>query len=159
MAIRHLENINALSVKIFWACLDKVNDLSGKFQMDIGPLPKKTIEQLKAAGFKNFKEDAADSKTKGERGTYVTLKSATNEYIRLLDKDGNRLNLNEVSIGNGTSAHVAIHPYAYDAKGKNPAGVGLGIDTIKILNLVEVPKYDPFADEDGGSESSDSPAF
>ena len=149
MSFRTFDSINALSVKLFWTCFDKVNIVSEKYSVDVGPLSKKTIEQLKAVGFKNFKEDTIDSKTKGERGTFVTLKSKTNEYIRLIDKDGNKLDHKTMKIGNGTTAHVAIRPYEYPAKGKNPAGVGLGTDTVKILNLIEPPKTDPFADEEG----------
>ena len=156
MATRKHNKISLFNVKVWWWNLNRMNEMAGKYTVDIGPLGAKEIEQLKAVGIK-LNKDKDDSKTKGERGTYLTLKTKDNAYIRLTDKDNTVLDITTTEVGNGSLCHVQIQPF--DWVFKTTSGVGAGPDTIKIINLIAPPKTDPFADAPSDSGAGEDAPF
>lgn len=125
----------------FWAHIQKPNELSGKFQIDVGNLDAATVKSLQAIG--------ARVHNKGDdRNDYVTAKSS---FIpNIVDAKRNPLPAGTL-IGNGSKVNVLLAPYAYDFKGKK--GVGLGLNGIQVLQLVSFKKEEAdgsgFKDEDG----------
>lgn len=106
---------------VFWAYLDKENDLSGKFQVDLSQLSDAAVDKLTEEGLSVMNKS-------DERGSYVTSKS---KYpIFAYDKDGNRIT---DPIGNGSTATVLVEPYPWKFKGKE--GVSLSIVKLRIDDL------------------------
>ena len=124
-----------------WAHLAKPNEMSGKFQVDVCQLDKDTVKQLKALGL-----EVQDGKAKGKegKGFYVTPKAT--RPVTIVDAKKNSIDVAE-SIGNGTTAKVAIRAFDYNYKGKS--GVGAGLQAIQIIELVEYSQSSMFDEEDG----------
>ena len=58
-----------VATTLYWAQTNQVNDLSGKYQVNLGQLSEKAVEALTANGI--------DVKNKGdEQGYFITVKSA-----------------------------------------------------------------------------------
>lgn len=117
--------------KIMWAHLDKENEMSGKYQLDICQLDDADAKLLEAAGL-DVKEGGEKKPT---HGRYVTPKATRQVTVVDANKDawddlGN--------IGNETEAKVCIRAYDYNYNGKK--GVAAGLQAVQVLNHV---KYDP----------------
>jgi hypothetical protein len=111
---------------IFWAQLNRKNELSGKYQVDLGCLSDKAVEALENLG--------VDVHNKGDdRGNFVTCKSTN--AIRAYDPDNNEYDLEDVSIGNGSKA-IAVVGY-YEWTFKNKKGRSANLKRLKVTELVE----------------------
>lgn len=125
------------SIKIkcetFWAQLDKMNDMSGKYQVNLGKLSDKAVEALEGLGLSvNEKEDM---------GKFIVCKS--NSPMRAYDTDNDQIT---EKIGNGSKAKAIVKPYDWsykNKKGKSPSLVKL-----VITDLVEYVPADNAIEDD-----------
>ena len=126
-----------VACELHWPFLNKPNDMSGKYQVDIGKLSSKAVDALSAMSIQvNNKGDA--------RGNYVTVKSNNPIIPAFSGIDA----VDSSLIGNGTKANAAIKPYGWDFKGKT----GISPSLAKLL-ITEVAVYDK--DGDGGGINMD----
>ena len=118
-----------------WANTNRVNDMSGKFQIDCTNLSEEAVKAVEAVGGAvRSRED------KPEKGNYFTAKS--NYEIPVVDTSGNEI---KEAIGNGSKGHIIIQPYPWTFRGKS--GIGLGASKVVVTTLVHY--------EDGGEEVDD----
>lgn len=125
------------SIKIkcetFWAQLDKMNDMSGKYQVNLGKLSDKAVEALEGLGLSvNEKEDM---------GKFIVCKS--NSPMKAYDTDNDQIT---EMIGNGSKAKAIVKPYDWtykNKKGKSPSLVKL-----VITDLVEYVPADNDIEDD-----------
>ena len=115
---------DAVKVKadIMWAYLDKVNDMSGKFQVDLCNLSDKAADALQDIGLEvKFKEG---------KGKYITCKSTRPIYA--FDDGGSQI---DVQVGNGSKgvALVGTYSWAYQKK----KGVSPALKRLVITDMLE----------------------
>lgn len=121
-----MENAKPIKVKakLFWANLAKENEMSGKFQVDVGDLSPAAVKALETLGL--------DVRTKGDdRGFFLTCKS--NHPIKAYNEDGSEI-VGKL-VGNGSEAVVVIGSYAWQFKNKK--GTSASLKKLTITNLVE----------------------
>ena len=130
-------NTEAVKVKaeVMWAFLNKPNEMSGKFQVDLCNLSDKAVGALEEMGI--------EVKTKEGKGAYVTSKST--RPIAAYD-DGGSLLEGDI-LGNGSKAAAIITPYAWSFKGKK--GVSPSLRKMVITELV------PYTGGGGGAFDED----
>ena len=133
--------------KAEWASVFEPNELSGKYQVDICNLDKKTVKELESVGI--------DVKTgegeKAEKGRYIIAKSA--KYPpKIVDNRGDVIDAT-VLIGNGSQIKASIRPYEWNFKGK--AGVGAGLNSLMVTSLVEYGGLDDLDPEDDGEDNDE----
>lgn len=110
-----------IKATIAWAQLEEVNDMSGKFQVDLTQLSDGAVEALESAGISvNFKED---------RGSYITCKSSRPIYAKGQDGES----LRGIKIGNGSLGVGVITPYSWTFKKKE--GVSPSLEKLVITDL------------------------
>jgi hypothetical protein len=117
------EAIKPVKIKgtAFWACLDKVNTISGNYQLDIGELSEAAVKALEEMGITALHKE--------QQGFYITCKS---QYtIFAVDPDGYRIT---DKVGNGSKVIALIVPY--DWKFKNKKGVSASLKKRVITELV-----------------------
>lgn len=123
-----------VSCELHWPFLNKQNDMSGKYQVDISKLSSKAVDVLSSMGI--------EARNKGDdRGNYITVKSVNPIHPAFGGIDA----VDSSLIGNGTKANAAIKPYHWDFKGKTGTSPSLA----KLL-VTEVAVYD----KDGGAGDS-----
>lgn len=109
---------------VMWAFLNKQNDMSGKYQVDLCHLSDKAVTALEDLGLKvNNKED---------KGFFITCKS--NHPIKAYDDKGHEM-APDVSVGNGSEVVATVGFYEWSFKGKK--GVSPSLKKLKIAKLVE----------------------
>jgi hypothetical protein len=143
---------NVLRGEIFWPCLRKPNDLSGKIQYDLGNMDADSLKLLKAHGI--------PTKTKGDdRGAFITVKGSPEYPPKVMDSQRNPLS-EPVSLGNGTKVKVPFKTYEWTFKGKSGTGVGIG--EIMVLKMVTYQGSgdgdDALAEEDGYVSAAAQPS-
>lgn len=109
-------------VTLMWACLQKPNDLSGKYQVDLILDNDQANEVQKELGL-----EIREGKDKGK---FVTAKSKYE--IKALDLKGNPI---QGLVGNGSKANLFLN--SYDWTFKNKKGKSPGIVKLVITDLVE----------------------
>ena len=117
-----------LKCTLRWSNLYNINEMSGKYQVDLCNLSTKAVEALAKEGI----EAKESGKSDDERGVYITCKSTY--PIATFDADGDEIS-SALKVGNGTTAEATIKPYAWDFKGKK--GVSATISHLKITKLIE----------------------
>jgi hypothetical protein len=125
---KEVDMTDAVKVKadVFWCQHDKVNEMSGKFQLNLCNLSDAAVDALERMGISvQVGEDG-----KASMGKYITCKSTT--PIRVHDADGNQLN---EKIGNGSKAKALITSYEWTYKNKK--GVSPSLKKLVITDLVE----------------------
>jgi hypothetical protein len=127
MALRNKQTLfqGPVNCEVFWANLNKENEMSGKFQYDLANLSGPAVAKLSELGIK--------VRNKGdERGDFVTSKSLY--PIKTTDKDGLALDPG-VLVGNGSKATAAIRVIS----GENSFGHQVFVETFKlqINDLIE----------------------
>lgn len=120
----------------FWANLNKPNDLSGKYQVDIGHLSQAAIERLESEGIE-VKED--DKGGDDNKKSYITCKSTY--PIKVYTKEGDEI---DVIVGNGSKVEAVINPYEWSFKNKK--GVSPGILKFVVVDLNEYQSATSFED-------------
>ena len=121
MSDREQVNIRAT---VMWAQLNRENDMSGKFQVDLTQLSDGAVEALEGLGIEvGFNE---------EKQHFITCKST--RPIRARDADGAVMDA-ETKIGNGSQAVARVSGYEWKFKGKK--GTSPSLDRFIITDLVE----------------------
>ena len=113
-----------IATTLNWAFLDKVNGLSGKYQVDLSELSPAAVEAVEMLGI--------PVGNKADKGDYITAKSTL--PIRVYDT--NSQEIKGVTVGNGTKATVVLSGYEW----RNPAGkkgVSATLHKIVITDMVE----------------------
>jgi hypothetical protein len=126
-----------VNTTIYWANLATKNEMSGKYQVDLGNLSEGAVEALQQRGIvaktKPFKEDAPDM------GQFVTCKSVN--PIRAYNTAGDEIS---ELVGNGSTAKVALGYYDW----KSPAGkAGRSASILKLI-VTELEVYESVDDMD-----------
>lgn len=114
-----------IRAEIMWPYLDRVNDYTGKYQVDLANLSDAATRALEELGISVHNKDG--------KGNYITCKST--KPIFAYDKSGEQLD--GVPIGNGSKAvaMVSFFDWSYGAKkGRSPA--------LKKLVIEELVHYD-----------------
>ena len=112
-----------IKADVMWAQLDKVNEMSGKFQINLCNLSEAAVVALEEMGITVPEKEG--------QGRYITCKSSI--PIKAFDNDG--VELTGVKIGNGSKAKAIIT--AYEWKYKNKKGVSPSLKKLVITDLVE----------------------
>ena len=115
---------DAVKVKadIMWAYLDKVNDMSGKFQVDLCNLSEKAAEALQDLGLEvKFKEG---------KGKYITCKST--RPIHVYDDGGSQI---EAQVGNGSKGVALVGTYSWSYQKKQ--GTSPALKRLVITDMLE----------------------
>ena len=120
-----MDNLVKFKCDLMWAQLDKVNDMSGKFQCDLANLSDKAVQALEAIGLEPRKRE-----DKPEKGWFLTVKS--NYAIQPYDKEGNEI---KDTVGNGSKAVALIKPYSWTWKNKK--GISPSLRKLIITDLIE----------------------
>jgi len=117
-------NTNAIKLKadVMWAFLNKPNEMSGKYQVDLCNLSEKAVCALEEMGI--------EVKSKEGKGAYITCKST--RPIAAYDDGGSQIEGD--ILGNGSKAAVIITPYAWSFKGKK--GVSPSLRKMVVTHLV-----------------------
>ena len=122
-----------IKADVYWAQLNKINEMSNKYQVNLCNLSDAAVEALEAMGVSvNIGEDK-----KADMGRFITCKS--NNPIRAYDTDGDEIS---ELIGNGSKAKAVVGSYEW--KYKNKKGISPSLKKLVITNLVEYAS-------DGGS--------
>jgi hypothetical protein len=122
-----------VACELHWPFLNKPNEMSGKYQVDIGKLSSKAVDALSAMSIQ--------VRNKGDdRGNYVTVKSKNPIMPAFSGMDA----VDSSLIGNCSKANAAIQPYDWDFKGKK----GISPSLAKLL-ITEVAVYDKAGDGGG----------
>ncbi len=124
-----------LSGTAFWSHHSKVNEMSGKYQIDLS-VDEVNKKLLESKGIK-IKNKDADLKEKGRalQGNFVTLVS---KFIPTVIDAKKQIINDPILIGNGSQVNIKTHSYDWSFKGKT--GKSLGLDVIQIKTLVSVEK-------------------
>jgi len=113
-----------IKADVMWAFLDRQNDMSNKYQVDLCNLSPAAVGALEDLGINvNSKEG---------KGFYITCKS--NNPIRAY-MDGEELT--GVSVGNGSKAVAVVAPYSWEWKNKKGVSPSLRKFTITDLEVYE----------------------
>lgn len=122
---------------LYWAQLTKVNDMSGKYQVNLCNLSDAACTALEEMGITvNVGEDK-----KEEMGRYITCKS--NNPYKAYNEDGEEI---ETLIGNGSKAKamVGFYPWTY----KNKKGISPSLGKLVVTDLVAYTAGDMGDDDD-----------
>ena len=113
----------AIQIKadVMWAQPEQVNEMSGKYQVDLCNLSEAAVNALERNG--------VDVKFKDDKQSYITCKSK--HPIRAKDVDG--ASLEGMKIGNGSKAVANIGFYSWKFKGKE--GVSPSLNNFVITEL------------------------
>lgn len=120
-----------IKADVMWAYLDKQNDMSGKYQVDLANLSDAAVNALEDMGLKVNQREG--------KGFFITCKST--QPIKAFDKSGDTIE--GVSIGNGSKAIalVSYYDWSYGAKkGKSPSLKKLVIDELVTYEGAEAPE-------------------
>jgi len=133
------DNSKRVKVKadVYWCQNNKVNDMSGKYQLNLCNLSDAAVDALEAMG---ISVQTGEDK-KAEQGRYITCKSQS--PIKVFDADGDLI---EEAIGNGSKAKALVG--AYEWSYKNKKGISPSLGKIVITGLVEFGAESSLDDED-----------
>ena len=121
---------------VFWAQLNKVNEMSGKFQLNLCNLSYAAVSALEELGISVLE----DKEKKADMGRYITCKSE--KPMKAFDVDGDEITEN---IGNGSKAKALISCYSWTYKNKK--GVSPSLKKLVVTDLIEYA--------DGGLKADD----
>ncbi|MEK9695778.1 MAG: hypothetical protein VW270_08430 [Candidatus Poseidoniales archaeon] len=131
-----MENTQRVKIKadVMWAYLDRQNEMSGKYQVDLCNLSDAAVQALEDMGL--------TVRQKEDKGYFITCKS--NNPIKPLDNKGDTIE--GVSVGNGSKA-VALVGF-YEWTWKNKQGVSPSLKKLVIDKLETYEGAEPVADTD-----------
>ena len=125
-----------ISGKAFWTKLNRKDEYSDKYQLDVGDLSEKSKEVLTSHGvkLKNKNDD---------RGEFITAR--TQYLVSVIDSDKKVID-SDTLIGNGSSVRVKVdfnktHPFV------EKYGTSMYLKKVQVTELVEYGK-DDFDDDD-----------
>jgi len=122
------EEKKAIKIKadVFWCQHNKVNDMSGKFQLNLCNLSDAAVEALEDMG---ISVQTGEDK-KADMGKYITCKSE--KAIRVFDTDNDEIT---EAIGNGSKGKALVSTYSWTYKNKK--GISPSLKKLVITDLVE----------------------
>ena len=126
-----------INADVFWAQLDKINDMSGKYQVNLCNLSEGAAAALESMGL-SIQED---SEKKAELGKYITCKS--NKPILAFDFDGEELH---TLIGNKSRCKALVSTYEWTYKNKK--GSSPSLMKLVITDLVEFAGGNDLGDDE-----------
>jgi len=126
-----METSNRVKLKadVMWAFLDRQNEMSQKYQVDLCNLSDAAVEALEGMGI--------GVRQKDDKGYFITCKSSN--PIKAFDRDGDVIE--GISIGNGSKAVAMVGSYEWNWK--NKAGVSPSLKKLVITDLVSYEGADP----------------
>ena len=124
---------------VFWAQLNKKNEMSDAYQVNLCNLSDQAVKALEDMGISVLE----NKEKKPEMGRYITCKSQ--KPIKAFDEDNQEID-SDVSIGNGSKAKAMIT--AYEWTYKNKKGVSPSLYKLVITDLVEYATENLADDED-----------
>lgn len=135
-----METTNRVKIKadVMWAYLDRQNEMSGKYQVDLCNLSTQAVDALEAMGI--------SVRQKEDKGFFITCKS-TNP-IRAYDKDGDVID--GISIGNGSKGIAMIGSYEWNWKNKQGTSPSL-----KKLVIDELVAYEGSGEPEPNMDDDD----
>lgn len=113
-----------VKAEIKWAFLNKPNEMSERYQVDLCNLSAGAVKALESLG--------VEVKHKEGNGHYITCKSKN--PIKAFDDGGAMLDSNVV-VGNGSKANVLLSTYEWTFKGKK--GVSPSLKRLVVTDLIE----------------------
>ena len=125
---------------IYWAQLNKKNEMSDAYQVNLCNLSDQAVKALEDMGISVLE----NKEKKPEMGKYITCKSQ--KPIRAYDEDGQEID-GDVAIGNGSKAKAMITGYEWSYKNKK--GVSPSLAKLVITDLIE------YANNDLGDDDED----
>ena len=114
----------AVAATLYWAQTSTKNEMSGKYQVNLGNLSDKAVMALEEMGI--------DVNNKEEHGNYIIVKSS--KPIQVLDENGIVLDAS-VKIGNGSKAKAALSFYDWTHKAKS--GRSPSLVKLMVTDLIE----------------------
>ena len=111
---------------VYWAQLDKVNEMSGKYQVNLCNLSAAAVTALEGMGISVM----VGSEAKEAMGSYITCKSS--KPIRAFDADGLPVTM------------IGSYPWTY----KNKKGVSPSLGKLVITDLVAYDEGEAMTAED-----------
>ena len=112
-----------LKATVMWASLNKPNQMSGKYQVDLCDLSDAAVKALESLGL--------EVKMKEGKGHFITAKST--RPIFAYDDGGSPIDGDIV--GNGSKANVLVTRYPYNFRGKQ--GFGASVQKMVVTDLKE----------------------
>jgi len=119
-----------IRAEVMWPYLDRVNDYTGKYQVDLANLSEPAVAALEEMGINVNNKDG--------KGFYITCKST--KPITAYDKTSDPLD--GVIIGNGSKAvaMIGFYDWSYGAKsGRSPSLKKLVIEDLVSYDAGEAP--------------------
>jgi hypothetical protein len=116
-----------ISATVFWANLAAKNEMSGKYQVDLGLLSDAAVEALQKQGLQ------VRNKPDDEKGNYITVKS-TNP-MKAYNTSGDEIGC---LVGNGSKAKAVLGHYDWQFQGKK----GRSPSCLKLV-ITELNEYAP----------------
>jgi hypothetical protein len=141
-----IETSIVVNATLFWPNLHTKNDMSGKYQVDLGLLDDEAIKAIEGLGVV-VKTDPHKNEDYADRKQFVTAKSANYPIKTFFANDIDETDVG--AVGNGSEAMVKINAYSWEFKGKQ--GRALGISKVKITKLARF-EMDLEDEEDWGDE-------
>lgn len=129
----------AIKIKadVFWCQHDKVNEMSGKFQVNLCNLSDAAAAAFEEMGVSvQIGEDK-----KADMGKYITCKSSN--PIKIYDADGDEIT---GQIGNGSKCKALVG--SYDWTYKNKKGTSPALRKLIITDLIEYAVGGNLTDDD-----------
>jgi hypothetical protein len=127
-----LETNIKVSATLMWPFLDRINDMAGKYCVDLCFLSDNAKAALESEGY--------TIRNKEEKGNFVTCKSTfpiaayAENGTELVSKDVDPITPN-VRVANGSLATVTLGGFSWAAQGKS--GQSLTIKRLVITDLIE----------------------
>lgn len=126
-----------IKADVYWCQHTKVNDMSGKYQLNLCNLSDAAVDALESMGI----SVQVGEEKKSEMGRYITCKSQSE--IKVFDTDGDLI---KEAIGNGSKAKALVGSYEWSYKNKK--GISPSLGKIVITELVEFGSESIIDDED-----------
>lgn len=124
---------------IYWAQLNKKNEMSDAYQVNLCNLSDQAVKALEDMGISVLE----NKEKKSEMGKYITCKSQ--KPIRAYDEDGQEID-SDVAIGNGSKAKAMITGYEWSYKNKK--GVSPSLSKLVVTDLIEYVNNDLGSDDE-----------
>lgn len=125
-----------IKAEAMWACLNRPNQYSGDYQIELTNLSNQAVSVLDELGIV-----AKKNPQKPEKGFYITCKS---KYpIKAYDRDGGEV---VDTVGNGSKVVANIMPYSWTFK--NTKGVSPSLKKLVITELVRYEAGEDTAADD-----------
>jgi hypothetical protein len=126
-----------IKADVYWCQHTKVNDMSGKYQLNLCNLSDAAVDALESMGI----SVQVGEEKKSEMGRYITCKSQSE--IKVFNTDGDLI---KEAIGNGSKAKALVGSYEWSYKNKK--GISPSLGKLVITDLVEYGSESALDDDD-----------